>query len=361
MRKSNLRTVGLAAMAALVCAGCTDVGDEGEKYIYGPVDKLLGLYMVKFEQGSHYGGGTIPRAMTVVPGESITLPSGDGLKDGEWVFGGWNTDSYGRGTNYNAGSTYKPTNSVTLYVKWIRTYMVLFYASDYGVTGVTGTVPETITADSGSSVTLPDGNGLTKEGYYFSGWRGQISGNSDVWLDAGSSYKLININCLGGCVVFYAQWRSMNWVDFSANGGDGTAPGRMYVIPGDSITLPNGSNLTRECCYFGEWNTNSNGTGTNYSVGSFYKPNNTTLYVKWNPKYSVEFKLNGGSGGTAPAAMLVIPGDSVSLPYGGNMTKEGYYFGGWNTQMDGYGTTFAGGSFYKPTGNIELYVKWNSQ
>jgi uncharacterized repeat protein (TIGR02543 family) len=161
---------------------CTDVSDNGRKYIYGPVDEFLGVYMVKFASSSGYSG-RLPTAMTVIPGDSITLPGGNGLTRSEYFFDGWTTDSYGNGKNYAAGSTYKPDGSVTLYVKWNRTYTVRFDAN-YG----TGTVPETITVDSGSSVTLPDGDGLTRSGYYFDGWTTNSYGSGTNY-SAGSTRK----------------------------------------------------------------------------------------------------------------------------------------------------------------------------
>ena len=51
-------------------------------------------------------------------GSSITIPSGSGLTKIEYTFGGWNTNASGEGTNYDAGSSYKPTGNITLYAKW---------------------------------------------------------------------------------------------------------------------------------------------------------------------------------------------------------------------------------------------------
>ena len=63
-------------------------------------------------------GGSVTTAMTVNAGSSITLPDGSGLTRTGYHFGGWNTNASGTGTNYDAGSSYKPTGNVTLYAKW---------------------------------------------------------------------------------------------------------------------------------------------------------------------------------------------------------------------------------------------------
>jgi len=73
-------------------------------------------------------------------------------------------------------------------------------------------------------------------------------------------------------------------VIFNANGGSGTAPSTKTVKAGSSISLPSGAGLSRRRFIFDGWNTNSSGTGTNYSAGSSYTPtsNVSFLYAKWN-------------------------------------------------------------------------------
>jgi len=66
------------------------------------------------------GTGTTPDLKTVIVGSSITLPSGSGLTKAGYTFGGWNNNASGTGYNYNAGTSYTPSNSETLYAKWIK-------------------------------------------------------------------------------------------------------------------------------------------------------------------------------------------------------------------------------------------------
>ncbi len=49
---------------------------------------------------------------------SITLPAASAVSRQYYTFGGWNTNSAGTGTNYNAGASYTPSSSSTLYAKW---------------------------------------------------------------------------------------------------------------------------------------------------------------------------------------------------------------------------------------------------
>jgi hypothetical protein len=65
------------------------------------------------------GTGTVPEPQTVDWGDSIILSNGDTLTRNRYHFGGWNTSSLGTGTNYQVGSSFTPSNNITLYARWI--------------------------------------------------------------------------------------------------------------------------------------------------------------------------------------------------------------------------------------------------
>jgi len=69
--------------------------------------KWIATYTVTFNVNG--GTGTAPISQTVNSGTGITLPSGSGLTKSGYIFGGWNINTAGTGTNYVAGSTYTPT------------------------------------------------------------------------------------------------------------------------------------------------------------------------------------------------------------------------------------------------------------
>jgi uncharacterized repeat protein (TIGR02543 family) len=70
--------------------------------------------------------------------------------------------------------------------------------------------------------------------------------------------------------------------------------------------------LTRTGYTFGGWNTNANGTGTNYSAGVSYTPTgDITLYAKWNSSAS----------GTPGYEMVYVPGGSFQM---GDTAGGGY-------------------------------------
>jgi uncharacterized repeat protein (TIGR02543 family) len=130
------------------------------------VTTVVQPYTVTFNANG--GSGTTPTAQTVNSDSSITLPSGSGLSKSGYIFGGWNTNSSGTGTNYDAGSSYTPTDDVTLYARW-------------GYTG-TGTL---LTADvwTNGSITSADGEvwysfQVTSGATYRVWWNDSDQGNS---------------------------------------------------------------------------------------------------------------------------------------------------------------------------------------
>jgi len=307
-------------------------------------------YVVTYDVNN--GSGTVPPAQKVNAGSNVTIPGGSGLTRSGYTFGGWNTAAAGNGTNYSAGSSYRPTANITLYANWVTTYTVTFAANANGA--ATGTAPLTRTVNAGTKITLPDRNTLTRTNYAFSGWNTSAEGTGTNY-DPGISFT-VNAN-----ITFYAKWTINAYtVSFNLNNGSGTAPSSQTASVGSSITLPGGSGITRSGYVFGGWNTSTDGTGTNYNAGASYTPTGNTqsitLYIKWIVAYTVTFNINNNSGNSAPATQTVGSGSSIAaLP---STTWTDYVFDGWNTSANGTGTNYSAGSSYTPTGNITLYAQW---
>jgi len=154
-----------------------------------------------------------------------------------------------------------------------------YYTVTFNSNGGTGTVPISQTVSAGSSITLPSGSGLSRSGYFFKGWNDDSSGTG-ITYSASSSFTPI------ASTTLYAQWSSTEektcTVSYNINGGTGTTPASQTVYDNSSITLASGSGFSRSGYSFGGWNTNSSGTGTNYSASSSFVVNsNITLYARW--------------------------------------------------------------------------------
>jgi len=304
------------------------------------------IFTVTFDVNG--GEGTAPLPQTVAEGSAITLPGGGDLSKAGYAFGGWNTNAAGTGANFNVGATYTPNGNVTFYARWIPIFTVTFNANSG-----TGIPPAPQTVTQGSGITLPDAGGLTRSWHIFGGWNTNAAGT-------GTNFNVGATHIPSGSMVLYARWIAITafTVTFDANEGTGTVPMPQTVAAGTSITIPGSGDLSRAGYAFGGWNTNAAGTGANFNVGATYTPSgNVTLYARWIPIFTVTFNANSGTG-TPPAPQTVNQGSGITIPGGGDLSRAGYAFGGWNTNTAGTGANFNVGATYTPSGNVTLYARW---
>ena len=234
------------------------------------------------------------------------------------------------------------------------------YIVSFDRNGGDGGSPPSQKIKSSSSVRLPGGSGLSKSDFTFGGWNTDSSG-------AGKNYSADSFYTPTGNVTLYANWIPVTaptyTVTFDGNGANGTPPVPQAAKAGSSITIPSGSRLTKSGYTFNGWNSDSSGTGDQYSEGSSYTVDeDITMYANWASPgitYTVTFSANGGSG-TPPAAHGVSAGSGITLPSGNGLSRSGSTFGGWNTDASGNGDLYGAGSFYMPYRDITLYAHWNN-
>jgi len=352
--------------------------------VYSTADASPTFYTVSFNAN---GGSGAIATRTVTAGSSVTLPDGSGLSKNGYTVSCWNANAAGNGSIYYTGSSFTTSNDTTLYALWGTPLTANIWADGDNSTS-------TVT-DKAVWYSFPVASG----GTYYVWWNDSVQGDAYKTLDA---YVWAYYN--NGATIFSSDsgWTSPreftanrtgtvhikvdpNWRDrtgtfavtyttssakpyhtitFDANGGSGTVNNRT-IQPGSAITLPDGNGLSKGYdpskgydYIFDGWNTNADGTGTNYSAGSSYAPTgNITLYAKWNPAYTVTFHANGGKG-TVPSPIKITQGRSITLPSGSGMTMSGCSLRGWNTSDFGTGINYNTSSSFTPTGNITLYAKW---
>ena len=289
----------LIILFSFAMIGCDDGGTETSAQ----------SYTVTFNRNG--GAGSAPAAQTVTAGSGITLPSGDGLSKYGYVFSGWNTNAEGTGTSYDADSSYTPTGNITLYVKWMEGYTVTFNRN-----AGSGTPPAAMTASSGSSITLPPGDSISRNGYTFRGWNTNANGTGTNY-EAGASYTVTEN------ITLYAKWESVYIIIFHANGGSGAAPQQMIVPRGAAATLPDKGELSRAYANFGGWNANAEGTGTNYNANASFTPNsNITLYAKWNSDGAAYENVTGAANKMAWLQINAQSGADYSIEIDNAETME---------------------------------------
>ncbi|NOU65544.1 hypothetical protein GC096_16035 [Paenibacillus sp. LMG 31461] len=158
------------------------------------------------------------------------------------------------------------------------------------------------------------------------------------------------------------------YVTYDGNGNTGGSAPTDNNSYSQGVTVnvySNAVNVVKAHYTFASWNTQADGTGTDYAPGAAFNMGSTdvTLYVKWilNPKFTVTYSGNGSTGGSVPTdSGSYEQGVAVSVSgNNGNLVKTHYTFAGWNTQADGSGTDYAADAvFNMGSSAVTLYAKW---
>lgn len=241
------------------------------------------------------GGSVAMDDVSVADGESFTLPSYDGEKDGH-TFVGWMID----GVVHAVGQSVTVDSDLSVRAVWtVRQYTVSF---DSGV--------ESQTVDHGSYAVQPDDP--EKEGFTFVQWT--LDGEPyDFGTPVTSDISLV------------AQWQQITYtVTFDSNGGSSVSS--QTVVYGGKATVP--STPTRSGYTFVQWTLD----GTAYDFDTILAQS-ITLVASWRADtpvdpgdtyYTVSFNSDGGS---SVSSKRVIEGGTVAKPE--DPVKEGYTFAGW--------------------------------
>jgi uncharacterized repeat protein (TIGR02543 family) len=196
---------------------------------------------------------------------------------------------------------------------------------------------------------------LSKIGFTFAGWNTQADGLGTTYSSGATITPTANI-------TLFAMWQVNYQLSYSANGADsGSVPSTQTGLTGAASVAGNVANLAKSGFNFGGWNTLANGTGTAYAPGATINSSvDVQLFAVWVfvPTYSISYDANGATSGSAAMTAAGINSAILLDANSGLLTKTGFTFGGWNTQADGLGTTYAAGATFTPTANVTLYAKW---
>jgi len=148
--------------------------------------------------------------------------------------------------------------------------------------------------------------------------------------------------------TIYAQWTlNIYTVTFNANGGAALVPPSGATGEGGKLaSLPT---PTQTGYAFDGWFTALTG-GTEVTASKVYSEN-TTIYARWSPIYTVTFNANGGS--VSPTSAETGAGRKLaSLP---TPTKSGESFIGWFTSLTGSTQVTTNTPF---SANTTVYAQW---
>ena len=176
-------------------------------------------------------------------------------------------------------------------------------------------------------------NTYSLRGYTSNGWNTAADGSGTPIASGAVVENLTTTD--GDNVLLYAQYTANTYtVKYDANGGEGDtySQNRSY---NDGLALSD-NNFTRDGYSFAGWNTEPDGSGTNYStttVDNLTDEDNATieLYAQWTQNvFSVDIEYNCGDGsGSAPALQTCLSTDDKCLLAQTSCKKDGYIFMGW--------------------------------
>lgn len=255
--------------------------------------------------GTQSAGGTGAASGNGYPGTNgVAYQGGDSKDEGGGGGGGYfGGGGGGDNTSGGGGSSYVAllTNGITTAggdCGAVPTTTGINYIVTYDSnTATSGTVPASATiARSGATLTLATNSGtLAKTNYTFGGWNTAADGSGTTYAVSSTSYLPIADSTL------YAQWNST--ISYNANGGGGASSPTSTTAKGTAAntTLASQGNLSKSGASFSGWNTNADGTGTNYAAGltTYASPGNITLYAQWTAATGTPTLASGSDLGTS--------------------------------------------------------------
>jgi uncharacterized protein (TIGR02145 family)/uncharacterized repeat protein (TIGR02543 family) len=208
----------------------------------------------------------------------------------------------------------------------------------------TGNAAESTTADSGSSITLPDQQAMENAGYQFGGWNTNSTGTGTNY-PAKSSYTVTQND-----ITLYAKWVPVRTITFNPMGGTVAPTSGTTDTTGNLTTSP--PTPTRNGYRFDGWFTTETAGGTLVTTGYTFN-NDAIIYARWTiVTYTVTWNVDGGL--PIPTQKTVNHGENITAPAA--MTKTGYTFNGWYTNSNF--TTPVSFPIINVTENKTFYAKW---
>ncbi|EUJ32448.1 cell wall/surface repeat-containing protein [Listeria floridensis FSL S10-1187] len=147
-------------------------------------------------------------------------------------------------------------------------------------------------------------------------------------------------------------------VTYDPAGGELTSDDTQQVFPGEKVTKPNAP--TREGYTFEGWAYETEEETVLWDFETQTMPNSPlTLQATWSiQSYALHYNANTMEAVTnVPESQSFTVENYPSVPTE-TPTREGYTFGGWNTQPDGLGETIQPGESWSELTETTLYAQW---
>ena len=247
-------------------------------------------------------------------------------------------------------STQENTNTFTI----AGTYIVHFNANNG-----TGTMPDQ--KIYATHYTNLNPNTFTRTGFGFDGWNTQPDGTGTEYEDDASVKDLAAVN---SSITLYAQWRAGVYaIKYYLNNGT-VEPSNptTYTPDTETFTL---NNPTKTGYTFKGWSgtdlTGDENLTVTITKGSMGDRTYTANYTPYT--YYIRFNANGGTGTMNNQEMAYGTAHNLTA---NEFEKPEYMFAGWNTQLDGEGTSYEDEEAVRNLtavdgGIVDLYAQWEEE
>jgi uncharacterized repeat protein (TIGR02543 family) len=264
------------------------------------------------------------------------------------TFESWNTQRNGSGVAYRDQAVYPFIADVELYAQWVQDPHSVTFFRNLTSTDVTHVIQ---TNNAPASLRSISTLLFSNQNHTFDGWNTQRNGR-------GVAYRNQAVYPFIADVDLYAQWsRDQYKLSFSSNSGTGSvSPIRSAY--GRTVTLPQGGSISKPDYRLVGWNTDPQGNGTEYQLGSSINVSGSeTLYAMWSQiSCVVSFAIPGLDGKVAP---ITDPaGNPIHLRSSVGLAKPGFTFAGWYSSPTGGILVGKSGAFFTPTASVTLYAQW---
>ena len=341
-----------ASGGSLVVAADGTFSPTSSRTLYG--QWVITPYTVTWDATSNGGTAISPLTNDVTPTNSISAPTPSSRVGYDFL--GWFDLATGGNKLVDAGSSYTPVASTTLFAQWSpKTYVVTWNATANGGSAISPGTSSYIVG--GLALTLP--TPVARTGYTFNGWFNAASSGTKVG-DPGATY------IPSGTGTLYAQWSANSYtITYDANTGSGAASrtSDTYTTGGATITLPTVGTLNKTSSTFNGWSLSAglNGAGGTQLTGAFTTSHDVTLYAIWvgvgshtvtfHAKYPNNTDATAGQTSAGTASPLTANGFSYI----------GYSFAGWDTSSAASTVVYADtANFNFDAGDANLYAVWTA-
>ena len=288
-------------------------------------------------------------------------------------FTGWNSAANGKGTPYGEAALVTLYGNTRLYAQW-----KVLTPGTPTITSVSAGNTSVIVTVAGAGISGSAGavDSFTVQAYSDAGTL--LTGKTCTVLAAASplsctvsgltnltvyKFKTTAFNSTGsrddGSGFYISATPAPYTIIYNINGGTSGAISNGSYTLGTPLTLPTPSR--NNYTFSGWYDTTTAGTFIGVG-GASYSPNSSrTIYARWTGiGYTITYYANGATSGTVPSSGTFTSGGSSYSIAGntGNLARNGYTFGGWDTSTAGNGTSYAVNASYSTNSNLNLFAKW---